>query len=574
MLLSAAAAARADEPRPAPPERGRPLIRTYTRLEHQAHAQFWAPFQSPEGLMYFGNQLAVMEYDGRTWRELKVPPVFVRALAPDAAGNIYLGAEEQLGLLARPDSGPPRYTALQDRVPAAARPFGTVRDVQVWRDGVYFATDRGVLRWQQETFRFWPLDGAARNRLFVAGTHLLLHRAQDGLYEFDGENFHPLAPDPRWRQAAGAIVLPTGEPDRLLVGLDEQGLFTATAAGGLAPWPNEAAGLLRHTQLLTAKRLHDGVIALGTVSEGLLLLAPDGRLLWQITRASGLPQDTVISIGEERDGALWVGTNNGPARVDWRSPATVFDNVTSGLTAARATDIKRHDGTLYFLNNDGLFRLVPATDPRQPAKFERDPRVGDQGHLAALLSTPAGLLFAGGRGLQRLTAEGVELLLAREDGIASLSVSPTQPNASTSRMRRASAPGLSPRTDATTTMVTSRASTPNPMTPSKMPPARFGSAAPARASTAPLARPAPPTGTRPPSGASRRRMACPPNMARFISGPRARACCSTRRRASIASIPRRNGLSSTANSSRSNRARSCSIPSSPAPPAISGPTPS
>jgi signal transduction histidine kinase/CheY-like chemotaxis protein len=410
-----------------PSELGRPLLRTFTRLEHQAHAQFWAPFQSPEGLMYFGNQLALLEYDGRTWRALRVPPVFVRALAPDADGNIYLGGEDQIGVMARPDSGPVRYTALEDKVPAEARPFGSVRDVHFWRGAAYFATDRGILRWHEGAFRFWPLAGGKRNRLFLAGERLFLHRPQDGLYEFDGAEFRPFGNDSRWQQADGAVVLAADQPDRVLVGLGEQGLFLAGPAGALEPWPNDAAEILRHSQLLTARRLRDGQIAIGTVSEGLLLLGPDGRLLRQVTRASGLPQDSVFAIGEERDGALWACTNNGPARIEWRSPATQFDNVTSGLTAARATDIKRHDGVLYFLSNDGLFRLVPSTDPRAPARFERDPRVGDQGQLSSLLPTPAGLLLAGGRGLQRLTPDGIEVLVPRADGIGALVASPTQP---------------------------------------------------------------------------------------------------------------------------------------------------
>src|SRR3954466_9875810 len=91
--------------RAAESELGRPLIRTFTRQEHKAHAQFHAPFQSPAGLMYFGNQLAVMEYDGRTWRVLKIPLPFTRALAAGPNGEIYVGDEEQLGVLAAPDSG-------------------------------------------------------------------------------------------------------------------------------------------------------------------------------------------------------------------------------------------------------------------------------------------------------------------------------------------------------------------------------------------------------------------------------------------------------------------------------------
>lgn len=122
----------------APSEAGRPLVRTFTRQEHKAHAQFHAPFQSPEGLMDFGDQFAVMEYDGRSWRVLKIPLPFTRALAPGPTGDIYVGDDDQIGVLARPDSGAPRFRSLLDHVPADAKPFGVVRDVRVWRGDIFF----------------------------------------------------------------------------------------------------------------------------------------------------------------------------------------------------------------------------------------------------------------------------------------------------------------------------------------------------------------------------------------------------------------------------------------------------
>jgi hypothetical protein len=137
-------------------ELGRPLIRTFSRQDYKAHAQFHAPFQSAEGLMYFGNQLAVMEYDGRTWRILKTPLSYVRALAAAPDGDLYLGDEEQLGVLARPTDGEPVYRSLLDLVPASAKPFGFVRDVRAWRGDVYFATDKNLLRYRAGAFEVWP----------------------------------------------------------------------------------------------------------------------------------------------------------------------------------------------------------------------------------------------------------------------------------------------------------------------------------------------------------------------------------------------------------------------------------
>ncbi|MSU50008.1 MAG: hypothetical protein EXS37_13140 [Opitutus sp.] len=410
-------------------ELGRPLVRTFTRPEHKAHAQFHAPFQSPEGLMYFGNQLAVMEYDGRAWRVLKIPLPFTRALAAGPAGDIYVGDEEQLGVLARPDSGEPRYRSLLDLVPAEAKPFGVVRDVRLWRGDLFFATDKNLLRYREATrsFRAWPLAGEARNRLFVAGDRLILHRQGDALYEFANDELTRLSTAPELAPAGTSFVV-AGDNDRLIVGLRDQGLFVRAPDGALTPWPTEADAILRRTTVLTATQLQDRALAIGTVSEGVIILDPAGRLLRHLTRDTGLPHATVFALCEDREGGLWVGTNNAPARVLWRSSATVFDHVSSGISDARATDLKRHRGTFFYLSNDGLYRLAPAADPRVPARFERDPRVDVQTRLSSLLSHPnGGLLLAGGRGLQRLGDGGLELLAPKADGLLGLSASRSEP---------------------------------------------------------------------------------------------------------------------------------------------------
>lgn len=408
-------------------ELGRPLIRAFPRAEHKAYTQFWAPFQSAEGLMYFGNQLAVMEFDGRTWRVLKIPLPFTRALAAGPGGDIYLGDEEQLGVLARPDSGPPQYTSLLDRVPAEAKPFGFVRDVCQWRGDVFFATDKNVLRWRAGAFRAWPMPGGFRHRLFAVGGRLLLHRQGEALYEFDGERFRRFSAAPELAKPGFSFIAPAAD-DSLLVGLEEQGLFLLGPQGALTPWRHAAEALLRESRIMCGLRLRDGSVAIGTLSAGIVVLDAGGRVLRRVTREAGLPHATVFALCEDRDDGLWACTNNGPARVLWRSAATIFDYQTSGLSDARANDLERHDGTLYYLCNDGLYRLVPSGSEAVPAHFERDPRVKVQTKLSSLLSHRGGLLLAGGRGLERLTDRGLELLTAVPDGLMGLTAAATDPN--------------------------------------------------------------------------------------------------------------------------------------------------
>ncbi len=413
-------------------ERGLPLVRAYGRLEHKAHALFHAPLVTPDGLYYAGNQLALMEFDGRTWRILKIPPTYTRALALGPDGNFYVGDEDQLGVFPPPGNTDPVYRSLLDRVPADAKPFGSVRDVVTWHGDVYFATDKNILRYDlaDQSFRVWPLTGKFRNRLSAIGDRLILHRRGEGLDELVNDAWQPLSRDPAFAAAGtnGFVIAGTPATRELLVGLATRGLFRLLPDGTLAPWRTGADSILARTQLLTALRLNDGAIAIGTESEGLVILSAEGKFERQISRESGLPHATVFALAEDRDGGLWASTNSGPARVNWRSAATWFDHRNSGLTDAAAADFTRHDGVFHYLSADGLYRLLPSDDPRRPARFERDPRVGVQVRLTSLLSHPGGLLLASAAGLQRLSHAGLELLAAVPDGLKSLAASKSQPN--------------------------------------------------------------------------------------------------------------------------------------------------
>ena len=413
-------------------ERGLPLLRSYGRLEHKAHPSFHAPFVSPEGLYYAGNQLAVMQFDGRTWRILKIPLTYTRALAPDAAGNLYVGDEEQLGVIDRPGTGDPVFRSLLDRVPADAKPFGFVRDVVVRGADIFFATDKNVLRYDPAADRFhvWPLTGDFRNRLRLVAGRLILHRLGDSLHELRDDTWYPLSRDAALAAApeGGFVVPDPAAPAGLLVGLSQRGLFRLHSDGSLQTWPTAADSVLSRTQLLAGQRLSDGSLAIGTSSEGLIVLQRDGRLERHLTRESGLPHPTVFALAEDADGGLWLSTNHGPARVNWRSAATWFDHQNSGITDAGAADFTRHEGVFHYLTTDGLYRLVPSDDPRLPARFERDPRVDVQARLISLLSHRGGLLLASAAGLQRLRPDGLELLTAVPGGLKCLAASPTDPS--------------------------------------------------------------------------------------------------------------------------------------------------
>ncbi|MBX3737725.1 MAG: response regulator [Candidatus Didemnitutus sp.] len=395
------------------PEEGLPLLRIYTRTEYRAQSDFWSGFaHARNGRVYFGNHLGLLEFDGRFWRALVSTLGYCRAIAEGPAGEIFAADDDALGFFPTPDTGEPQWTSLTEKVPATVRPLGRIRNIVRWRGAMWFAAESAVLRWNGEKIDVWPAAAPGAARLFAVGDRLLLQRVGEGLAEFTGRAFQPLARDPLVARGEIIHVAPRGK-DLLLVSAGD-GLLRLSAQGALTPWLAELPEDVRGAAFTAAITLRDGALACATQAGVLAIFAADGGLLALHTRESGLPHADILSLTEDPAGQLWIGTTNGPTKLDWRARATCFDS-RSGLGSTRIRAIARHDGTFYLLNGDGLQRLVPGA-PGRPAHFEVDPRGATIDRPTLLLSHAEGLLVVARNGLHLLGADGARQLAAPEGG--------------------------------------------------------------------------------------------------------------------------------------------------------------
>ena len=407
-------------------ELGLPILRTWKRLDYKANVQFFSPYQADNGLMYFGNQMAVLEYDGRDWRILKLPVSFARTISPGPAGQIIIGDEDIIGYLDAPSLGDiePIFHDLRGELPEPLRRFGRVRDIKCRGDVVWFSTDRALLRWDGQTITGTPFSIGRGGKLAEDGPNLIWHRPEDGLYRiFPDGSFRIVSKSPNWKGDQGAVLLPLPAGRMLALFSDGRAHYVNLQSGESAPWPHEGESILSSSNVMAAITLQDGGIAVGTEQAGLIVFSAQGHLERQITPASGLPHPTVFAIVEDRDGALWLSTANGPARFDRRAPATVFLPGASGIGEGPVNDIVRHNGQFYYLSNDGLFVLQPSTGTAEPATFSRVEAMPIRAKLQSLLSHPSGLLILSSEGLERLTEQGMELLEKTGEGATNFSQS-------------------------------------------------------------------------------------------------------------------------------------------------------
>jgi signal transduction histidine kinase/DNA-binding response OmpR family regulator len=129
-----------------------------------------------------------------------------------------------------------------------------------------------------------------------------------------------------------------------------------------------------------------GDFALATLDGGLVIIDAHGKRKETITKSCGLQDDNVKYIFEDFQGNLWLGLNEGIARIEYASPLSIYDD-RSNLPGLVMSVINHGPGkNLYAGTTSGLYLLTP------PGKFQPVP--GITGTCWSLLSVEDSLIAA------------------------------------------------------------------------------------------------------------------------------------------------------------------------------------
>lgn len=391
-----ASAARTYPPTPAESltratERGQPVGRVFLPREYHGHDQIWRIAETPEGLLYFGNLDQVLEFDGLRWRAIPVPGgAFVRALATDAAGTVWVAGVNELGRLVAGADGLARFESLRDRVPAELGDLGAIWTVLPMADGVYFQSSVATLRWDGAKFESWRIDENG----------VVLAYALDGRVLVSREHgwFIP-RPGGQWEKFSDSTVLPRtlwhAADGRLLALTGQRGIAQVDGTT-FTPVATEADEWLHTKRPYSATLLPEGRLLITSLQGGAIVLDPQFRVEAAFDGSSEVPSETVLTAHLDRHGGLWLGTDNGVARLDWASPVRVF-GAAHGLGRSGPESLSRVDGHVLVSTARSIFELVP------PVRLPGNPRLQESqlynDRVTELVRLPDGVLASGLEGL-------------------------------------------------------------------------------------------------------------------------------------------------------------------------------
>jgi signal transduction histidine kinase/ligand-binding sensor domain-containing protein len=305
-----------------------PQVTSYTRrLQDQP---LWT--KGAGGRIWLLDGGHVHRREGNTWHTFANPipsqilPTLT-AIFEDREGALWIGSERGL-------------TQATPTVVRVLVPPGTVDDINVYvlsQDAggrVWVGTQRNPLMWHQHSFTtlpaapWWPLTGATAIEPEADGA--LLAGGPQGVYRIrPGRSFEKLRDDPT------PLDLARDRTGTLWVA-GMTGLFRQSTAG----WDRIEGLPSDDVKVLLESR--DGAMWIGTYG-GLARLAGTELRSW--TTANGLSSDRIRALHEDDAGTLWIGTYDGGLnRFDGRT----------------FVPIKKRDG----LYDDGVFAILDGGDGR------------------------------------------------------------------------------------------------------------------------------------------------------------------------------------------------------------------
>ena len=321
----------------------------------------YAITEDANGDLWFGTDEGVVRFDGAQFYPVEegVEDRAVYAVMTDSQGRLWFGTGGN-GLIRWDDATTTRFTR-KDGLPDS-----TVRALYQDREGsVWVGTEGGLCRLQDSAFTcYTTLDGLGsdvvysiveddKDRLWV-GTH-------KGVSIYDGQGFVPASQQAL--KEARVQTMFTDSDGSVWVGTN-QGLIRVFRTLVIAY--NQEHGLTK-SMIWSLHKDREGNLWIGSDDDGLSKLAPSPFVLFDARH--GLAEDGVWTIQEDSNGHLWFGTNaHGLSRYDGSSFTTF--TTADGLSDDRVySSLMDREGTLWFGTPNGITtydgeRFTPLSDPR------------------------------------------------------------------------------------------------------------------------------------------------------------------------------------------------------------------
>ena len=329
-----------------------PIVRNYSVSDYNAGIQNWAIAQDERGVMYFGNNSGLLEFDGSAWRLYELPTKgIVRAIYISEDGRIYVGSYEEFGYFVRTPYDTLEYHSLKNKVKDFAFHNDEIWDIACVQGEIVFQSFGSLFFYNGNSVEGIRMKNLPLN-LFQVGNTFYSQRINGGLYVFAGREMKELIP----RKAFGDSDVLAGLPydDAVLMFTRNQGGFLYRD-GRVEKWETECDDVFRKHTINRAVMTKDSCYVVGTISDGIYALDKKGKLIWKVNTDNKLQNNTVLRLYCDDDNNIWTALDEGIAYIHNNSLIYYYEPPFRKI--GMVYDVLVRENEAYIASNQGLYWL-------------------------------------------------------------------------------------------------------------------------------------------------------------------------------------------------------------------------
>ena len=326
-----------------------PVVRNFSVPDYHAGRQNWAVAQDAEGVIYFGNNKGMLEYDGNSWTLHELPQKeIVRSIHVGKDGRIYVGSYEEFGYFERTAPDKLEYHSLKSELGEFEFHNDEIWSILPVGDKIVFQSFCSFFFY--DGHRIWgEYRGELPLNLFQVHDTLYTWLIDKGLFAYSDGLLKPLFSSQDFKSPVmGALPYREG----VLFFTVNAGIFYYHD-GQLEPWRTECDADLKRFSINRVAMSQDSCYVIGTLSNGLYALDESGKLQWKLNTDGGLLNNTVLGICCDRDNNVWAALDNGLAYVQNTLPVSYYSPPYAKI--GMVYDVLAQDDAMYLATNQGLY---------------------------------------------------------------------------------------------------------------------------------------------------------------------------------------------------------------------------
>jgi signal transduction histidine kinase len=330
-------------------QKGFPIIKNYSPKDYDGSPQIWACIHDKRGIMYFGSNHGLLEFDGKTWRsDVLGDGKRIRSLAIDSTGILFVGRANDFGRLHYNDLGKTEFISFAESIQSKIK-VSDVRAILVGTDQVYFFTYPAIYIYNKRTEQIDVIEAGKDARFsgnFIDNDMVYVWHSGKGLTYIDNKKIKMAPHGDFFKDTEFENSVVNRKGGQKIIVTRNKGIILYNTNPAVKPQPFFISDpdFLKNNSRNVVYSLGENKNLIGTAI-GALLIDDEGKKISLYNEETQMQNSIILSIGKDQSQNIWLGTSNGITKIEGSQDLTYFNKL-SGLKGI-PYKVKRINDKLY-----------------------------------------------------------------------------------------------------------------------------------------------------------------------------------------------------------------------------------